>query len=344
MLEIPRGLPFGGTLVAEAYGSFAGISRDRGASWQISAFPASPNSQGPGAENLAVVLHGPRAGRIVGAGAWGLATSDDGGATFAPVPGLWQYFRFYGQGIAVLDRAAPGGGDRVVATVIDPQRPGRVCFVKVSDDGGDTWRETATLTSDPNGAAAEIVDMGGGRAVIVMNGGHVWQTDDAGETWRIVGVVPRSLVDPEVDFSLNPRVYWAFFGPDRRLYVGGSRLGGSNPGWTYRTTEPFVVAGEPKPAQGEASGLGVTVRPNPAGGRVEVVLTLAEARDVRVVVMDALGRDIAVVVDGPVAAGERVVGVDSASWPGGVYVVRATAAGGGGSGMQTVAVRLVIAR
>ena len=145
---------------------------------------------------MAVVLRGPHAGRIIGAGLWGLATSDDGGASYTPVAGLWEYFRFDATAVGVLEGAAPDGGDRLVATLIDPQRPGRVCFVLVSDDGGDTWRETFTLTGDPNGTARDVVDFGGGRAVIAMDGGHVWQTDDAGESWAVVGIVPGALLDP----------------------------------------------------------------------------------------------------------------------------------------------------
>lgn len=335
--EVPAGTPGAGALLAGelAPGRWAGYSLDRGASWHLSSFPPL-NSEGPRAFRFAVVTAGPHAGRVVGAGDWGLATSDDCGVSFRRVPGRYEYFRFVSSAIATLRGAAPTGGDRLVAAIIDPTRPGVISRVLVSDDGAETWRETFGLTGDPNAAATEVVDLGGGRAVIAMNGGHVWQTNDAGETWRITGVVPGSLIDQGPEPTSNARVLWALLGPDRRLYVGGRRLGGRNPGWAFRTVEPFAVAGESDPS--EAPPLGLSVRPNPAGGRVEVVLTLAEASTVRVVVVDALGRDVAVVVDGPVAAGERVVGVETASWPAGVYVVRATA------GTQTATARLVVAR
>ncbi len=334
MLEIPQGLPFAGTLVGEQYGHFAAYSRDRGASWRLATVSGIGANDSPGAEDITVVRRGVHAGRIVGVGYWGLATSDDGGATFTPVAGLWQYFRFFGQAISVLDHGAPDGSDRLVATLIDPTRPGRVCFVYVSDDGGDTWRETFTITGDPNGAAVAVVDFGGGRAVLVMDGGHVWQTTDAGETWAIAGIVPGALVDP-AGSPTNGRVGWGMLGSDGRLYVGGIRLGGANPGWAFRTVAP-VVAGEAVP---ETLGrLCVSVRPNPAGGRVEVVLNVAEAGAVRVVVVDALGREVAVVLDGAVSASETAVPVETGSWPPGVYVVRASV------GAQTATARLVVAR
>lgn len=337
LAEIPFGLPHGGALVGgpQLGSQWATSSRDRGASWRLASIPNS-DQQSPSAEALAVVRTGPHAGRVVGAGAWGLAVSDDGGASFAPVPGWWQYFRFSAQAVAVLEGAAPGGGDRLVATTVDPQHvPDTECIVLVSDDGGDTWRETFDLTGDPNAASAAVVDFGGGRAVIVMNGGHVWESTDAGETWaRLDTVVPGALVDPAGSPTFA-RVFWALRGPDGRLYVGGLRLGGVNPGWTYRTAATFV-AGEASPEGPDA--LGLSVRPNPAGGRVEVVVTLAAAGPVRVVVLDALGREVAVVLDGEAPSGERAVSVDTSRWPAGVYVVRATA------GTHVATARLTVVR
>ncbi len=335
VIDVSDIIPGSSLILAASNGvDWAGYSTDRGASWHTSSAPEN-RTNGDEARRLAVVRSGPHAGRIVGAGFWGLATSDDRGVSYQRVPGWWQRARFLSEAVGVLREAAPGGGDRLVATLVDSARPGIISHVVVSDDGGDTWRETFGITGDPNAAGAEVVDLGGGRGVILMNGGHVWQTDDAGETWRIVGVVPRSLVDPDVDFSLNPRVTWGFLGPDGRLYVGGYRLGGSNPGWTFRTVLP-VVAGEAEPEASES--LGVSVRPNPAGGRVEVVLRVAEAGAARVVVVDALGREVVVVLDGAVPAGETVRALETGGWPVGVYVVRALV------GSQSASTRLVVAR
>ncbi|HEX9951149.1 MAG TPA: T9SS type A sorting domain-containing protein, partial [Rubricoccaceae bacterium] len=90
----------------------------------------------------------------------------------------------------------------------------------------------------------------------------------------------------------------------------------------------------------EAAGnaLALTVSPNPARFSATLTVTVAEPSSVRVVVVDALGREVAVVLDGAVAAGETVVAVETGAWPAGVYVVRATA------GTQTTTARLVVAR
>ena len=80
-----------------------------------------------------------------------------------------------------------------------------------------------------------------------------------------------------------------------------------------------------------ASGAGATwlgaVGPNPAAGDVRVPFRLAAAGDVRLSVVDVLGREVAVLVDGPLAAGPH-----SATWaagraPAGLYVVRLDALG-----------------
>lgn len=68
--------------------------------------------------------------------------------------------------------------------------------------------------------------------------------------------------------------------------------------------------------------------PNPSGGRAVVVFDLPEAGPVRLGVYDALGRETAVLVDGPRAAGRHEAVLDGTDWPSGVYLIRLTASGG----------------
>ena len=65
--------------------------------------------------------------------------------------------------------------------------------------------------------------------------------------------------------------------------------------------------------------------PNPAFGRATVAFDLAEASEVRVALYDMTGRVVAVVADGPVAAGRHAVQLDASRLSTGVYVVRLTA-------------------
>ena len=69
---------------------------------------------------------------------------------------------------------------------------------------------------------------------------------------------------------------------------------------------------------------GVSVWPNPAAGAATVSLALPEsAEQVRLVLYDALGREVAVLHDGPLAAGAHEVSLDAAGLAPGAYVVRA---------------------
>lgn len=74
------------------------------------------------------------------------------------------------------------------------------------------------------------------------------------------------------------------------------------------------------------------VVPNPTAGPATVAFTLAEASDVRVKIVDVLGRRVRVLASGPAAAGEQRVVWDGRgdavhSVAAGVYVVRVSAGG-----------------
>lgn len=66
----------------------------------------------------------------------------------------------------------------------------------------------------------------------------------------------------------------------------------------------------------------VGAEPNPTRGAGMVRFSLAEAGDVRIVLYDALGREVARLVDAPREAGEHTVPVDAAGLSPGIYVVR----------------------
>ena len=67
--------------------------------------------------------------------------------------------------------------------------------------------------------------------------------------------------------------------------------------------------------------------PNPARGATRVEVSLAEAAHARLTVVDLLGREVAVVLDAPLAAGSRTISVDGAALAPGVYVLRLDAGG-----------------
>ena len=77
---------------------------------------------------------------------------------------------------------------------------------------------------------------------------------------------------------------------------------------------------------GAAAGSSLAIYPNPSAGRVSVDLTVASPDYARVAVYDALGREVAVLHDGPVS-GETRATVDADALVPGVYVVRAVTSG-----------------
>lgn len=64
--------------------------------------------------------------------------------------------------------------------------------------------------------------------------------------------------------------------------------------------------------------------PNPARRNATVTFEIADTRDVSVEVLDVLGRRVALLTDGPVAAGEHMLRWEADGLPGGVYFIRLT--------------------
>jgi hypothetical protein len=365
VVEVPPGYPHAGRLVAGAGDLGMGYSDDRGDSWthatysfpltdigtsELLLLPPSALLPGVASGRGAAAPPGWPGGRVVGCGPGGAIYSDTGGAHYDR--SSWFNAGYFGHQLALVRRpdAHPlGPGPRLLLIGLVN---GESRSAWTSDDAGRTWQrrqflpEPATAPGYGNAVAlfalseAGETDPGaGGRAVAMMGAGHLYQTTDAGETWHVIGRAPDMSTPPPpgTPYERITNVGAAEIGPDGRLYVGVTVLGPER-GWMYRTVAPFAVAGEAGPAPAEALGVGVSVRPNPAQGRVAVGLTLAEAGPVRVVVVDALGRRVAVLHDGPLGAGERTVAADATAWPAGVYVVRVEASG------RTASARLVVVR
>ena len=370
IVEVPAGYPHAGRLIAGTgyYGS--GYSDTRGETWvhsiaEVSDDPVAigeilllpPPAMLPGVASGRGAAAPPDwpTGRVVGTGNGGLVYSDTGGEGYTASAWIGAAGGF-GQQLALVRRPDThplGPGPRLLLT---GRRVGdAIVRVLTSDDAGVTWQQRAILSepftapgygrtlglfalSEPGEADAGA----GGRAVAVIGLGHIYETSDAGETWRVAGRAPAMSVTspPDEPPGRLTNVGAAEMGPDGRLYIGVTVVGqGPYPGeWLYRTTEPFAVADEAGELPAASERVGVSVRPNPAGSRVEIVLRVSEAGSARVVVVDALGREVAVVLDGAVSAGKTIAALETGGWPVGVYVVRASV------GSQVASARLVVAR
>ena len=78
----------------------------------------------------------------------------------------------------------------------------------------------------------------------------------------------------------------------------------------------------------EASGLAVRIAPNPARGEAVLRFGLAESGPIRLAVVDALGREVAVLADGLRQPGGHEVRWDARRVPAGVYHARLSTPGG----------------
>ncbi|MEM6785495.1 MAG: T9SS type A sorting domain-containing protein [Bacteroidota bacterium] len=207
-------------------------------------------------------------------------------------------------------------------------------FVYTSADGGASWREFVHfrpgdpgdfLDGEPRQAQIAVAPDGAlWVGLSAIDGDPTWEatfvyTRDGGATWTEAseGFVRQQVNALEVDSA-------------GRL-VAVTRVG------AWRTAEPVVVSAEEDvPEEPSGARLG-TPYPNPTSEQITVPLVLRDAAEVRVSVVDLLGREVAVVAEGTRAAGTHTLTFETAGWPAGVYVVRATVEGATETRRVTVA-------
>jgi hypothetical protein len=187
------------------------------------------------------------------------------------------------------------------------------------------------------------VDVCGERAYTV-SGGY-------GQT---VSVGASSLVTSAKTFVYNPTIPTGFYGEEARFAAGLGRTFFSSVQQTgpdqYRTestlryafvggvaygTAQFPVAAEDAP---DGAALALRLGPNPARGAAEVRFSLDAPCSVRLAVYDALGREVAVLAEGPRGAGPHEVALDAGRLAPGAYVLRLEA------GARSVTRRVSVAR
>ncbi|MEL6616487.1 MAG: T9SS type A sorting domain-containing protein, partial [Bacteroidota bacterium] len=96
---------------------------------------------------------------------------------------------------------------------------------------------------------------------------------------------------------------------------------------TVRPASGAVSVAPEAASKAEAETRVGEVYPNPTSGAGRVEVVLGAEQTVRIAVIDALGREVAVAHDGPLAEGSTAVALPVASLAAGTYVVRVTGEG-----------------
>ena len=123
--------------------------------------------------------------------------------------------------------------------------------------------------------------------------------------------------------------------------VAAGSFPGAGPGGhanlvAVRPAVPVAVSDEGGAAEAPtANGLALA-GPNPFRSRTALALTLAASGPVEAALFDVLGRRVAVLHDGALAAGVHTLAVDASALPAGVYVARVAGPGVAASVTLTV--------
>jgi hypothetical protein len=211
-------------------------------------------------------------------------------------------------------------------------------FLRSSTDGGATWQAAKQVNTDKTDREhffpwMAVDPLTGGVYVVYYDrrgtGGdgtdvYVAQSSDGGKSFTDVKVSASSFIP---DSSV-------FFGD----YTGiAARDGNVVPVWMRMDNNVLSIWAAPyadTSGRGGKPGPGVPPRfalsqnyPNPFNPSTTIGYQTPEAGDVRLIVYDLLGREVARLVDGPQPAGFYPVTFNASHLSSGVYFYRLTAAG-----------------
>ena len=259
--------------------------------------------------NQAAVGVGGSAVRVFAAAGTDLYARDAEGSTWAAVP----YFNTWGA------RAVASDGTRLYAAsaifrslTVPPFFAAE--WLHRSTDGGATW---SAVTTHP-GKPIETLTVGTGGVVVTTFADSIAVSADRGASW--VKVAAPETREPATQARVEGAYLYASSSNNDRLYRRPlSDLG-------------ITVAADAVPSAG---GLRLD-RPSPSPARGAVTFRFAAEASVRLAVVDLLGREVAVLHDGPVT-GDQTATLDASRLAPGVYVARLT--GGGAHAVQTFVVR-----
>lgn len=234
--------------------------------------------------------------------------------------------------------ATESGGDEIVEVAVAfgatfPSVAGGVTFWLLDDPDGDFDPRTGATALDSVHATPDV--SGNTFFRVVFPPTRVSSHFFVGASARLLGGQDRPA---RVDTDARADRSWFFYAPDIAAVIDslGAAPFGTRMDNTANVPFPgaFMVRAVGRPA-GSTSSADAPASAVPtlaiAGAHpsreVALRITLPAAGDVRLDVTDALGRRVARLADGALAAGEHVVRWDASRAAAGVYVARLTAGG-----------------
>ncbi|MEL6773011.1 MAG: T9SS type A sorting domain-containing protein [Bacteroidota bacterium] len=289
----------GGVLFAAGVGGVLWASTDGGQVWS-----RRTDWGGTGfrdAYSVTELRAGPHAGRVVVGLLGRLRYSDDGGVTWSEgsgVPGrIWDVLTEGPDGTVY----AAGSGTEILLA---------------SRDGGASWTVRYTF------GEGEFLPTPQGVRLAVANNGTLWAglTDYTNTTEIDEGTFVYSV--DEGQSWTEAAEGFGRYEVNELLIDGRGRLVAATDAGVWRTRGSVSVSEESATPSGMPSGAVLDAPyPNPAAGTMTIPLALSEETAIRVTVMDVLGREVAVVHAGLLAAGRHTLAFDTRGLAAGVYVV-----------------------
>ncbi len=304
-----RGIPGAGSLPGGIVGPFQGF-------W-VQANAANPAiTSRPGVSNGGPLYRGDVAPTVVG-----LRLRPGAGSG---LPEGVQSEAFLALGVD----GAEAGADTYDALALVPPAQS---FVLLAAGGHtiDARPEAPGIVAVPLDVSA-VVDGAEAGSALVLD----WPSLDLPDGWR--AELRDAATGARIDLATATEYAFTLAGPaavtPRRDALAIPRLGGAPHPAEARGGDRFTLvvtpAGFTDAAPDAATTLALSApRPNPTTGAASFMLSLPEASDVRVAVYDVLGREVAVLADAQMSAGETTVRVTPGALAAGTYVVRATVAG-----------------
>jgi subtilisin-like proprotein convertase family protein len=231
--------------------------------------------------------------------------------------------------VAITDNDPAG----ITSTIVVPPGAPNIADLDVMFDATHSWTGDIAASVSRGATSVLFLDRAGNPATTFGCSGDNPQfiADDEGT----LGALETSCTNTTPSYVPDGR-----YTPNNPLSVfdGSSAVGtwtltvsdnaagdtGTLDAWALLVT-PGGVAGEPGPV-GAASSL--VVAPNPIASSAQATLTVGTATDVRVVLYDALGREVRVLFEGAAAAGQQAyIAFRTDGLAPGAYVLRATGEG-----------------